>query len=112
MQEASQRDWPSRRNLQDDRLAVYVRRARRIFDGELSWCVDIGSVNVIRQRDEGKGYFRDFITWLEANCPENYIYIENVLNPRLEIMLEKHGYKVHQREQTTYPYSWFKRIAR
>lgn len=76
--------------LDDDILAVYVRKSTRLLCGERVSFLDIANIREIAPEYLGKGYFKSFITHAEQTG-EN-IYVENVLSPTLRDMLRKHGY--------------------
>ena len=72
----------------DTILEVYMRHSVRMHDGVTTRCIDVA--NVIAEPKE-TGAFTRFMQSLER-MPVN-IYVENVFNRRLEVWLEKRGYR-------------------
>lgn len=77
------------------RLSVYVRKSTR-FNREdrtpLS-CIDVATVNV-REGEEGKGTFKRFLREVEqlARVSGRSVYVESVMNERLQGFLQRNGY--------------------
>lgn len=73
--------------LSDENGKVYVRKARRFIQGASMVTFDIASIeaNVC-----GKGFFKTVRYAVEKiECP---VYVENVIEPRLESHLARNGY--------------------
>lgn len=77
--------------FENDVWKVYVRKQKQFDNGKLRVILCLASVEVY---DKWKWTFTKFLTWIENLWYT--IYIENVLNPRLEIFFSKRN--------------WYKRI--
>ena len=101
------RAWPNNEWLNGDDMAVYVRRSvpRYLTDDpkkeEKYVTLDIASVTVY---EKGQGNFTRFLEEAEKLNPWPAIYVESVLEPRLEKFLLRKGYT----EQDRTPKSFFK----
>lgn len=78
-------------------MRVYCRKGHHIIQANAVDCFDIASVEVARGQ-RGRGHFLRFITTLTEVLKKHKsiqsIYVENVLNPRLERFLLRHGFSV------------------
>jgi hypothetical protein len=78
--------------LKHDGLQVYLRKSLRCFDGENRiMTLDVSNVGV-KPSLRGKGRFRSFMDLAERLNPWDGIFVENVLEPRLEQFLRNRGY--------------------
>ena len=74
--------------LSDEKIEVYVRKATRLIHGEYIKTFDIASVTA---HPKGHGHFTEFLSMVEKlGFP---VYVESVLNRRLESFLVRKGYK-------------------
>ena len=75
-------------------IRVYVRKSIRLIDNIQRDCLDIGSVEV-EPHKRNKGVFSKFLLKFEKTAKQlnRVVYVENVLNPRLEEMLERREYR-------------------
>lgn len=75
-------------------LDCYMRRSQRgLVRGELSRCLDIGSVEVDSEH-QGSGNFTKFLALVEAAAlaEERAVFIENIQQPWLAEALRRRGY--------------------
>jgi hypothetical protein len=86
--------YPANIWLMDDKMQVYVRWGQHINNAGITfYSLDIANVEIFLEEDRGKGYFVAFLEELEAWFTGN-IYIENVLNERLErFFASRKGYE-------------------
>jgi hypothetical protein len=86
--------YPANKWLMDNKMQVYVRWGRHINNAGITfYSLDIANVEIFLEEDRGKGYFVAFLEELEAWFTGN-IYIENVLNERLErFFASRKGYE-------------------
>ena len=76
--------------ITDGIVDVYVRKSFRTIEGNNIHTFDIANIK-IEKENQGKGYFKDFILYLESL--ELNVYVESVYNEDLKSMLIKNGYK-------------------
>lgn len=71
-------------------LSIYVRKARRIVDGELRDVFDVSSAEVDVDK-QGMGYFTTALECVIDACADKFsaVYAENVINERLSNHLSK-----------------------
>lgn len=82
----------SNRNLwlDDKHLRVYVRKGIHYIEGQKLHMLDIANIESV-PKHKGKGWFKDFMLKVESfGLP---IFVENIHNPNLLVMLLKHGYR-------------------
>jgi hypothetical protein len=84
-------------------IRVYVRKNRRFFDNNIHECLDIGTVEVNKDK-RGTGIFTKFLTKFEneARKQNKYVYVENVLEPRLMMFLARRKYRLGGDIQSMY----------
>ena len=83
--------WPLNKWFYLEAINLYLRKSKRMIDGELTPCVDIASVIV---ENKGRGEFSRFLDWLISNYSESsVIFVESVLEKRLDIFLGRRGFK-------------------
>lgn len=81
-------------------INLYLRKSKRMIEGELTFCVDIASVSV---EHKGQGEFSRFLDWLISNYSESsVIFVESVLENRLNNFLERKGFKRTQGEDNNF----------
>lgn len=79
--------------IEDDIMKVYVRQANRIFHGiGFHKCLDIASVEVKNPKNWGKGFFTAFLNYAISVNPHNYLYVENVQEPRFRNYFRRRGW--------------------
>jgi hypothetical protein len=92
-------------------LSVYVRKARRIVDGELRDVFDVASAEVDVDK-QGMGYFTAALECVIDSCAGKFraVHVENVINERLSDHLSKSGgwelYSLPQQEVPSYIYRY------
>jgi len=75
-------------------LSVFVRRGFHLIDHEIKNCFDIANINVDAEK-RGQGIFTKWLSIAEAEAAQSglaIIYIENLLNERLQHSLCGLGY--------------------
>ena len=77
-------------------IAIYVRRSTRFINNKPIKCLDLASVEVIEEH-RGMGIFTGFLSRFEeaAKKLNRAVFVESILNKRLEKFLEKRGYTHH-----------------
>lgn len=73
-------------------LSVYMRVGYHMIDGKLTRCLDIA--NAV-SKTKGRGHFTRFLDWLENDFMPSTggtIFVENVINQRLQVYLTRRGY--------------------
>lgn len=75
--------------LQDELMAVYVRRSRRFIDGSLRTGLDIANIEVY---DRGKGTFTRFLRHAVCINPWEYTFAESLQEPRLVSFFLRNGW--------------------
>ena len=75
-------------------IRVYVRKSIRLIDNVHRDCLDIGSVEV-EPHKRNNGVFSKFLLKFEKTAKRlnRAVYVESILNSRLEEMLKKRDYK-------------------
>ena len=73
-------------------MKIYVRTTDRFLEGKRLRMFDISNVDIANDKKKGKGEFTAFLDDLELRKPFGGVHVENVLNPRLEAFLERHGF--------------------
>jgi GNAT superfamily N-acetyltransferase len=73
-------------------IDVYVRKSRRIIDGQLTPCFDVASVTV-QEDQQGKGLFTQFMQRIILEI-DTMIYVESILNPAVERVCESLGFTI------------------
>lgn len=97
----------------EDYLNVYLR-AGRIYnhiDRKFQVGVCVSNIEVLREH-RGRGHFREFLQELEKLAAElgyRDISFESVGSPRLERILDKHGYTKSDREYDPWP-NYYKQL--
>ena len=84
--------------IQEHGIDVYVRKSLRMLDAKTPTatpCLDIGSVEVDEDH-RGEGIFKAFLKRFEKEAKKlnRAVYVESILNPRLQKFLETQGYAV------------------
>ena len=63
-------------------IDVFVRKGHHLIDGKVARCFDIANVNA---REKGEGHFTRLLEHLEnVKIEFDYLYVESILNERLE----------------------------
>ncbi len=75
----------------DNNIQIYVRKAFHTYCGKVIQTIDIANIQQTEE-SKGKGYFREFMQHIETYGIT--IYIENILNPKLTVILIKNGYEI------------------
>ncbi len=79
--------------LEDDNIKVYVRKSQRnIGQNKLYSFLDLASFEVVEQN---KGTFTNFLTELLRRYPNVNLYVESILNPKVESILKKFNFVYH-----------------
>lgn len=84
--------------FEDDNIKVYLRAGEYHVDPETrewKYAVGVSNVYVIRQADQGKGYFKELMVNIERWAKEygyDVMRVEEVRNVKLQNWLSKHGY--------------------
>lgn len=77
--------------ISDEFLSVYVRKSRRLFNNQLTECIDVANISN-EPEHRNQGHFRAFMLKVESlGLP---VYVEGIHNPELVRMLEKNGYMI------------------
>ena len=69
---------------------VYLRKTKRFIEGKVVPAIDIANISTASEF-RGRGRFWRLIFFLQYHFPTHYLYIENVLNPRLHQSLLLYG---------------------
>ena len=87
--------WPNNAWIKEKNIEVYVRKSVRVLGQNVYPCLEIGNVNV-NENHKGKGVFTAFLKRFEKEAEKlhRYVYVENLLEPRLINFLLKNGYKL------------------
>ena len=99
---------PANAWLDDNQLKVYVRITERYLDGERLPSIDIANVEVVREL-RGNGIFAGVLADIEqiAQDTGRIVYVESILEPRLERFLQQRGYEEVPKAM---PPCWFRRV--
>lgn len=95
IQSGARSEW-----ITEGTLLIYVRKSLRYHKDSLILCFDIATINneeFARGKGQFKGLLLALVATLKSSPVQNIyafqgIYIENVLNPRLAIFIEKMGF--------------------
>lgn len=78
-------------------LDLFVRRGDHLINGEIASCFDLANFHK-PEASWGSKTFWNFLADLKSKLgshPEfKYLFVESVLNPRLEASLPHHGFKL------------------
>lgn len=85
------------------KCSIYIRKTPRSLGGTRVEALDIANVSIMPM---GTGTFTELLDRLESGGNHRAIYIESVLNERLEAFLAKRGYSMDDRN--CYPPSFYK----
>lgn len=76
--------------ISDGNITVYVRKSSRVPEGEMLEFLDIANIGVERQNaGTGKGFFTELL----KRYPNTNIFVESILNPAIEHILNGLGFK-------------------
>jgi GNAT superfamily N-acetyltransferase len=77
-------------------IAIYVRRSMRFINDTTVLCLDLASVEVA-EHVQGRGVFTAFLYRFEQEAKKmnRAVFVESILNKRLENFLLKKGYIQH-----------------
>ncbi len=78
--------------ISDDIIKVYIRKSKRIINGEMLDFFDIASIE-ISEESRGGGIFTSFMTEFISRYPDFNVYVESILNPAIEHVLKKFDFK-------------------
>jgi len=71
-------------------ISIYIRKSKRLIEGNLVDCIDVASVNVV---NKGRGEFTNFLDWLISSYSSDFIiFVESVLEERLNGFLKRKGF--------------------
>ena len=92
------RDWltgPDRAHLRNKWIyaapfQIYLRKALHLINGERVTCLDLANIT-ITERQRGKGLFKKLLVRLIEINPYKYIFVEGVMNKRIEAHLLRRG---------------------
>ncbi len=75
-------------------LEIYLRSGTRWYNGHGVNVIDVGNVKIADERKRGKGLFTKILGELETIAHESgrAVFVENLLNERLEKFLQRRGY--------------------
>ena len=75
-------------------MKIYVRKSRYLINKEFIDFIDLASIEVY---EKNKGHFTSFIKSLLIEYPYKNIYVQNIMNPALEHILNKLGFLVDEK---------------
>lgn len=80
--------------IREKHIDVYVRKSTRIINDEIFLALDLAAIQV-DENMRGKGIFSKFLNRFEnvAKSSNRIVYVESILEPKLEKFLLKRGYK-------------------
>jgi hypothetical protein len=86
--------------LGDNSIKIYVRKSQRnimTHEGhKLFPFLDLANIEVTEQ---GIGTFTNFLTELLKKYPDTNLYVESILNPKVESILKKFGFVYKSEDQ-------------
>lgn len=65
----------------------------------------------IHPRAQNKGLFREVVRWMERQNVD-VLRVENVITPRMEAILRKHGWESDEPKVQIPPFSFYKEIKK
>ena len=77
---------------------IYVRKSQRFLEGQTYKCFDIANVEI---ENKNEGIFSGFLQKVLDKYNRNNFYVESILNPAMNHILEKSGFK-YKDEQNMY----------
>lgn len=83
-------------NLFDDELAIYVRRGRHMWRGQMFHTFDLANLQIRNPDERGKGRFTAVFNFLE---PRFNVFIESIENHGLIDFCQKRGLEFEYPEQ-------------
>lgn len=79
--------------IRSDVLKIYVRKSKRLLEGQHMDCIDLASMEVIEEENYGKGIFTKFLEEFMKRYSEHNIFVESILTKRFALFFERHGFK-------------------
>ena len=87
------RRFPKNQWFVYNKFKVYIRTSYQHFNNQLSPTIEIATIDVYEEYTNKK-VFTNFLNLIENTFPNNIIFVENVLNPKLYFhLIEKRNYK-------------------
>lgn len=80
--------------IYEPKMKVYLRKARHAINRDLAChCLDVANV-VVQKKYRGTGVFTQFLNRVEDEAEKRQwaVYVESILEPRLEPFFKKRGY--------------------
>lgn len=72
---------------------IYIRTSNRIIENKKERTIDIATIEV-DEKYQSRGILTKFLDEIENNFPNNIIFIESVVNPKLYThLIKKRNYK-------------------
>lgn len=90
--------------LGDGVTKLYLRKSQRVLEGRSMRCLDLGTIEVTKETDHGKGHAKAAIALLQQLNPFEALFIENAIHPVLSDALKRWGW----RETPIYPYCYYR----
>lgn len=88
--------------IQNDVLSLYIRKSRRVLNGEIVKCLDLANIS-IEEEYQNQGIFKMVVNVINELNPYEWLMIENTLNP----VLVEWGKKYHLDEFSNYDMCFF-----
>jgi hypothetical protein len=76
----------------DENISIYIRKSKRSIDGKLIDFLDIANIS-IDEKIQGKKVFTNLIQTIISKYPNTNIFVESILNPAVETVLNKFSFK-------------------
>lgn len=79
--------------VNDELFKIYVRKSVRRLKGKMRICLDFASFEVMNENNYGKGIFTNFLTKLLKIYSTTNIFVESILNSKVESILKKFNFE-------------------
>lgn len=79
--------------INDGLFKIYIRKSGRMLKGKMRKCLDLASFEVLDENNYGKGIFTNFLTELLKIYSTTNIFVESILNSKVEFILKKFNFE-------------------
>ena len=83
--------------IESDIMNLFIRKSLYLIEGKMRSFIDLASVTIF---EEGQGHFTSLIKNLIKTYPNKNIYAQNILNPIVQHILNKFGFKVDEKNSS------------
>lgn len=74
-------------------LNIFVRKSKRLYQGDIVDCIDIVSILIVDEKNRGKGIFTYFLDTVLKEYPNDNFYIESIVNRVVLLVTNKFDFE-------------------